>query len=122
VATQTEVTISGTYRGATKTATITVNSPQLALLTLRPTSVKGGGTTTQNILALNAPAPAGGAIVMLTSGNPAVASVPATVTIPSGATSTSFTITTTAVTANTLVPITGTYGGSTKSATLTVTP
>ena len=122
VATQTDVTISGTYRGATKTATIAVNSPQLASLALRPTSVKGGGSTTQNILALNAPAPVGGATVMLASGNPDVASVPATVTVPAGATSTSFTITTTAVTADTLVPITGTYGGSAKTANLTVTP
>jgi hypothetical protein len=121
VATQTPVTISAAY-GVTKTSTLTVNPPQLAALKLSPSSVKGGRSTTNNIVVLNGPAPTGGAIVMLTSGNTDVVSVPASVTVAAGATSALFTIKTTKVTTNTVVSITATYGGSTKMANLTVTP
>jgi hypothetical protein len=116
------VTISGTYHGVTKTATLTVDSPQVASLKLSPTSVKGGKSTTRKAVTLNGPAPAGGAAVMPTSGNSAVAAVPVTVTVAAGATSAAFTITTTAVATSKVVPITATFGGASKTADLTVTP
>jgi hypothetical protein len=122
VATQTSVTISATYNGTTKTAILTVDAPQVVSLRLSPASVKGGRSTTNNTVTLNGPAPAGGAAVTLTSGDPAVAAVPATVTVAAGATSATFKITTTAVTSNTVVSITATYGGGSKAANLTVTP
>jgi hypothetical protein len=121
-AAQTSVTISATYDGATRTATLTVDPPQAAAVKLSPASVTGGQSTTHNAVVLDGPAPAGGAIVMLTSGNSAVAAVPATVTVASGATYATFAITTTAVTADTVVPVTATFGGASVMANLTVTP
>jgi hypothetical protein len=44
---------------------------------------------------LNAPAPAGGTVVTLTNGRPDVATIPASVTVPAGAMSATFTITAT---------------------------
>jgi hypothetical protein len=122
VASQTPVTIFANYDGAAKSAVLTVDSPQLASLKLAPTSVKGGRSTTKNTVTLNGPAPAGGAVVMLTSNDAAVASPPTSMTVAAGATSATFAITTTAVTTDTVVSITATYGGATKSANLTVTP
>src|SRR5437588_457749 len=48
VAASTAVTISGTY-GVTKTAILTVNPPTLSTLTLNPTTVTGGGTSTGTV-------------------------------------------------------------------------
>src|SRR5207244_116333 len=71
-------------------------------------------------VALNGPAPAGGAQVTLASNNPA-ASVPASVTIAAGAASATFSIVTSAVAASTPVTISASYG-VTKTASLTVLP
>jgi hypothetical protein len=120
VATETPVTISATYGGATQMATLTVNPLQITSLTLSPVRVVGGKSTTNNTVNLNGAAPAGGAVVTLTSGKPAVASVPDTVTVPASASSTTFTITTTAVTSDIVVHITAAYGGVSERANLTV--
>ena len=121
VATSTSVTISGAYGGGTQTATLTVIPPVLSSLTLNPTSVVGGplGPSTGTVT-LNAPAPAGGAQVALSSSNPSAASVPPTVTIPAGTTSATFTVTTNPVIGSTTVTISGSYNG-TKTATLNIT-
>src|SRR5713226_3648019 len=121
VVTLTSVTISGSYGGGTQTATLTVIPPVLSSLTLNPTSVIGGplGPSTGTVT-LNAPAPAGGAQVALSSSNPSAASVPPTVTIPAGTTSATFTVTTNPVIVSTTVTISGSYNG-TKTATLTIT-
>lgn len=63
-----------------------------------PFSVVGGGQYAATVL-LGFAAPAGGFVINLSSDEPAVASVPATVAIPAGASSASFTITTSPVTA-----------------------
>jgi hypothetical protein len=118
----TPVTISATYGGVTKTASITVNAAELVSLRLSPASVRGGHSTTHNTVTLNGEAPAGGAVVSLGSGNSTVASVPATVTVPAGATSATFTIQTTTVTEDTVVAITASYNGVSKPENLTVTP
>ncbi len=91
----------------------------LQSLALNPTTVTGG-TSVQGTLALNSPAPTGGAIVTLMSSNTLAATVPATVTIAAGATSTTFTVTTKTVTANAGVTISAIYAGVTKTAALTV--
>jgi len=94
-----------------------------ASLTLSPTATYGGLATTANNVALNNPAPAGGAVVSLTSSNPGVASVPGSVTVPAGSTtSPPFSVITGAVSASTAVSVTATYGGVSKTANLTVSP
>lgn len=95
--------------------------PILSSLTLNPTSVTGGNSSTGTVT-LSGAAPAGGATVMLSSSNTATARVPSSVTVATGATSATFTVTTSAVAASTTVTISGAYGGATQSASLSVTP
>ena len=67
--------------------------PPLTGLALAPSGVLGGQSSTGTVT-LGGPAPSGGAIVALSSGNSTVASVPATVTVAGGATSASFVVST----------------------------
>lgn len=91
----------------------------LSLLTLDPTSVSGGSSST-GMVALNAAAPPGGAAVALASSNTTAASVPASVTVPAGQTSATFTITTANVTVDSSSSISASHGGVTRSAILSV--
>jgi hypothetical protein len=122
VTTQTLATLSATYSGVTKTTTFIVNpasAPALATLTLNPASVRGGTPATGTVT-LSAPAPSGGAVVTLTSSMPTLASVPASVVVTAGTTSSTFNVTTAATKKNTLVTISASYAGVTKTATITV--
>lgn len=125
--------ISATYSGVTRSATLTVTAPAppppppptatLDTVTLSPASVQGGSASSTNVT-LTAPAPAGGAVVSFSSSNTAVATVPASLTVPEGVNSrvvVNF-VSTTPVTATTTSVISATYNGVTRSATLTVTP
>jgi len=95
------------------TATTAVSS-----VTLTPASVTAGATG-QGTVTLSAAAPAGGATVALASSNATVATVPATMSIPSGSSSATFTIT--AVGPGSAA-VTATMGTSTmQSSALTVT-
>ena len=88
--------------------------------TLAPTSVAGGASS-QGSFRINSNAPAGGNVVALTSSDPTVAQVPASVTVTSGGSNGSFTVTTLGVSVNKSVTISATSGGSTLRATLAVT-
>ena len=92
------------------------------LATLMVPATAAGGTVPSGSVKLDAPAPSGGVVVDLTSSNPAVASVPASISIGSGLRSKSFKITTTLVTEPTPVTITATKGETSLSATITVVP
>jgi plastocyanin len=94
--------------------------PVVSSLTLNPTTVTGGVQNSTGTVTLNGPAPAGGAQVALSSSNPSVASVPASVTVPAGATTVTFTVVTSVVVLSQDVTITASYNGSSRSATLTV--
>jgi hypothetical protein len=96
-------------------------NPVLSAIALSPTSVVGGNTS-QGTATLTSAAGSGGVVVTLSSSNTSVATVPATVTVAAGSTSTPFAVTTAAVTQSTTVTITGNAGGVTRTATLTVTP
>ena len=120
VTSSTSATINASYAGTTKTANLSVTALQLSSLALSPTSVVGGSTSTGTVT-LNAPAPSGGAVVSLSSSNSSVASVPASVTVASGSTKATFSITTYQVTSSTSVTINASYAGTTKMATLAVT-
>jgi uncharacterized repeat protein (TIGR03803 family) len=93
----------------------------LQSLTINPAQVSGGSPSTGTV-ALSGAAPSGGLVVALASDNTPVAGVPASVTVPQGATSASFTVTTTLVSVFTTVNISATYAGLTKTAALTVMP
>src|SRR6266403_1504625 len=94
-------------------------SVTLSSLSVNPTSVTGGNSSSGTVT-LSGAAPSGGAVVTLSSSNTNVATVPSSVTVAAGATSAAFTVSTSAVAASTTVSISGTYG-VTRSATLTVT-
>jgi len=114
-------TISGTYDGVTRTANLTITAPAptaLSTLTLNPTSVAGGSPSTATVT-LSAPAPAGGVVGSI-SDNSAYASAPTTVTVPGGATSASFTVSTTRPPKNQTATITATYDGVVRTAALTI--
>lgn len=100
---------------------VTTVQSSLSALTLSPTTVTGSKRPVAT-LTLNEPAPPGGAVVKLASSNTAIAAVPASITLAAGTTSKNFTITTKAVAETSAVDIIATYGGSTRSATLTVLP
>jgi hypothetical protein len=121
VGTSTSVTISGSYGGGTATASLSVTPPTLTSLTLHPSTVVGGplGSST-GAVTLSGPAPSGGAIVSLSSSNPSVASAPASVTVPAGATSATFTVSTSVVIGSTTVTISGSFSSTTQSASLTL--
>jgi len=69
------------------------SSPSLSTIRVDPRDVVGGDPST-GTATLTATAPAGGFVVSLSSDNTAAATVPPSVTVPAGATSASFPITT----------------------------
>lgn len=94
------------------------NGGAIAALVVAPATVTGGATA-QGTVTIGSAAPAKGTVVALASSHPAVAAVPASVTIPRGQTSATFAITT-APTAGASVTITASQGRSARSASLTV--
>ncbi|MBN8690651.1 MAG: S8 family serine peptidase [Armatimonadetes bacterium] len=81
-----------------------------------------GGTSLTGTVTLDGPAPSGGATVLLSSSNTAVARVAARVVIPSGRTSANFTISTTRPGVATPATISATRFGVTQTRTITVNP
>jgi hypothetical protein len=94
--------------------------PGLSAITLNPTSVRGGLASTGTVT-LSVPAPSGGAVINLVSSNTNVATVPASIIVPAGATSASFSVTTSPVSRPTSVVITAEYNNTSLSAILRVT-
>jgi len=90
-------------------------------LTLNPTSVNGGNTSTGEII-LSAPAPSGGAVFSLSSNNTSVATVPPSVSIAAGLTMAAFPVSTSATSNSTTVTISASNSGLAQTASLTVTP
>jgi hypothetical protein len=125
VTASTSATISGVSGGVSRSAVLTVTPPaasvSLSSLALSPSSVTGGASS-QGTVKLTSAAPSGGAVVALTNSNTAVATVPASVTVAAGATSATFTATTVSVTASASAIVGGSFGGASRSATLTVKP
>jgi len=122
VALTTSTTLSATYNGVTKSTTFTVDPSApaaLAALGLDPASVVGGTSSTATVK-LTAPAASGGAVVRLGTSHRSPASVPASIVVPAGATSQTFTVVTAKTGKNVSATISATHAGVTKSATITV--
>jgi hypothetical protein len=97
------------------------SAPALSAISLSPTSVVGGNAS-QGTATLTSAAPTGGLVVTLSSNAPGTATVPSSITVAAGSNRATFAANTSAVTASTPVTITGAAGGTTRTATLTVTP
>ena len=118
----TSVAIRATYEGVVS-ATYVRLTPGVVptLLDLWPSNLSGGETSTGTVV-LNGAAPAGGTIVTLASSDTAVASLPATVTVPAGEDWANFTITTTAVSTFKTITISASVNGVGQTKLLTVEP
>ena len=119
VTTPTPVTITASLNSGSSSAQFTVQPPSLKSLTISPSSISGGAAP-QGIVMLNGQAPAGGALVTLTSNSPSV-SPPSSVVVAAGDFSASFPIPTSAVTANTTAAVTASYAGASAQAQVTLT-
>ena len=99
VSTPVPVNILATISGIGSKSSVTVGPPasvKPSSLTLTPLTVTGGNPVTATVT-LSGPAPAGGTVVPLSSQYPEFAAVPASITVPAGATSATFTIATSPV-------------------------
>lgn len=106
----------GSYSGSAGATTLA--APAVTGLSCAPATIAANQTTTCTFT-LNRPAPAGGFVVSVTSGSPALLSAPATAAAAAGASSGTFTATASATATTTGVVLTVTGGGSV-SATVTV--
>lgn len=117
------LTVTDTLGASATSTPLTITSTALppvvpTSLTLAKSAVSGGKSVQATVkVSRNA-----GVTLTLTSSNPSVAGVPATVVLPAGATSAIFTIKTSRVRRSTSVTISATANGTTARATLTVRP
>ncbi len=109
---------AGEYIGLIYWPSSPTQAVSLASLTLDPTTVVGGGTSTGTVT-LNGKAPSGGALVSLQSDSSA-ASVGASVTIPAGGSSATFTVSTANSQADQSAHISASYSGKSVTAALTI--
>jgi hypothetical protein len=116
-------TISASLNGTTRVSPmLTVTGqpvPVLTSLSLAPATVVGGEFVRGTVV-LSAVAPPGGAVVSLVAGDPV--SVPANVTVPAGLSNATFSVVTKPVATPATVNVQATYGSSSATAPLTVTP
>jgi len=105
--------------GSNQSATLTVTGDSVTGLTLNPTTI-GGSQTSTGTVTLSAAAPQGGWVVKLTSAVPSYVSVPASITIPQGSTTGTFTLTPKQLASNVTVGIYANDGNSQASSTITI--
>jgi hypothetical protein len=118
----TAVLISASAAGTTvSTNLFLVVSRAVSSVTLNPSSVTGGVSSTATVT-LRSAAPTGNAVVTLASSNAVLAVVPNSVVVPAGQTTATFTVNTAQVTSVSTVNISATYENVTQSATLTLNP
>ncbi len=119
VAAASPVNITATYNSVTQTANLALVAPYaLSGLTI-DAARQFGGFTVQGTIVLSGPADAA-ATVYLSSSNGTLVSLPASVTVPAGATSASFPITLQPAAADTAVSISASMTGVTRTAAVTI--
>lgn len=107
--------------GAVSRAAALTLTPVVKLASVALNPVEGGFATTGTV-SLSIPAQLGGATISLQSGNPALATVPASLTLPQGYSVLSFSVSTSSVAQTTVVPITASFNGTTVTGNLTLSP
>jgi hypothetical protein len=116
-----------TYNGSVRTASLTVTSasapPAVGLqgITVSPANVVGGASA-GGVVTLSDAAPSAGMVVALSSSHPAIDTVPASVSVPAGATTATFAVATHSVTTASVVTVTAVANGVSRTASLTVSP
>lgn len=123
VTTTTVVPITATMNGTSISGTVTLSpAPVVAVTSVSGPETVGGQTMPVTVTLNNFPRAAAGAVITLTSSDPATLQVPATVTVPYGTYSTTINATTVVVPGRKGVTLKATYNGSTASATVFVVP
>lgn len=125
VAADTSATITVTVEAQTRAVTLHIMAPvarpaTLDALLIEPAALRAGQSARGTVL-LTSAAPASGFTVNLKSSN-SVATVPVSVSVPSGAVSATFNVTTGAVELDTRLEITASVGDVTRTVSLRVTP
>ena len=123
VLSDTPVTVTANLGNSSVQGTVTItpgSAVSLASISLNPSTVRAGSNFSGTVT-LGAAAPSKGAVVSLSSSNTALATVPASVTVQAGSRSATFSGRTQRSSSTSSVAISGTLGGITKTATLTVT-
>lgn len=117
------VVITASVANALSSASLTLTPIQISSVSPSTLTIVGGSTPNSVAkVTLTGPAPTNGLTVALASSNPKVVGVPTNVTIPSGATSTTFAISTFGVTSNQSATVTVSLAGKATTLTVTVTP
>lgn len=114
----TPATITASLNGTSASGTLTVQPTALKSLTISPSSITGGAQAWA-IVMLSGEAPAGGALVALSS-NSAAVTPPASVFVDAGSFSVSFPLQTNSVDAATTATVTATWNGASVSAPVTL--
>ncbi|MCC7435978.1 MAG: hypothetical protein IT363_14945 [Methanoregulaceae archaeon] len=122
VASSTVATISAYYSGATRTTNLTLTPATLDLLWLTPTAVVGGNPSMGNLRLVGKAPPPLGALVTLTTSDPAAANHASLTVISWGASLKQFPVSTFGVDMIRNVTISATYAGVTRTANLSVHP
>jgi hypothetical protein len=117
------VPIIATFNGQTISGSVSLSpAPVIALAGLTAPEVVGGQPVLVTVTLNNFPRAASGATITLTSGDTATLQVPATITVPQGAYSVTFSGTTTVVSGRKGVSLKAVYNGSTLTTTVFVNP
>jgi hypothetical protein len=120
VTTPTLVTITASYGGKSSSTTLSLAPASLKGITPSPWSITGGAIAGA-MIAFNGSAPAGGALVSVSSSSP-LAVPPSTVLAPVGTFFQPFTVATSRVSVATAVTLTFTYNGASITTQLTLLP
>ncbi len=119
----TAVSVSAAFNGATATTNVALSAaPVVALSSITATSVIGGQTLTGTVVLNNFVRDINGATITLFTGDSATVRLPASIFIPKGGTSATFSAATSVVTGSKGVSIRASYNGSQVTATVTISP
>lgn len=119
----TSVPISAVFNGFTATANVALSAaPVVALSSITATSVIGGQTLTGTVSLNNFVRDINGATITLFTGDSATVQLPASIFIPKGGTSATFSATTAVVSGSKGVSIRASYNGSQVTTTATISP
>lgn len=122
IAADESITIRATLPSGTISTSVFLKAAPPALLSASINSPVTGGAQTIGTVTLDAPAPAEGITVYLSTDRPDIAEVPAAVLVPAGARSVNFALDAKQVTSDTTIAVSLTCYQSLQTATLTVTP
>lgn len=123
VLTDQTATITTSFEGASKAATVTIKvKPVLTAFTMSPSSIQGGQNSNGTVT-ISKPAITGSSNMVVTlSDNSGFVTTPANAQFANGATTTGFSVTSAAVSSTTNVTMSANFYGSTRTTTLTLTP